>query len=73
VDWVVGQPNAGSYDTKGLIIIKGKKEFTGQTPLARQSTERTCTSHASAKLIIISITLQQSGGQTMSTSIKEIN
>jgi hypothetical protein len=58
---------------KGLVIIIGKKEFVGQTSPTRQFTERTCTDPTSAKLIIISITLKQSGGQNMNTSIKEIN
>jgi hypothetical protein len=58
---------------KGLIIIIGEKEFVGQTSSSRQSTRRTYTSLASAKLIIISITLKQSDGQNMNTSIKVIN
>jgi hypothetical protein len=58
---------------KGLVIIIGKKEFVGHTSPACQSTGRTYTGHVSAKLIIISITLKQLGGQNMNTSIKEIN
>jgi hypothetical protein len=45
----------------------------GQTSLAHQSTGRTHTGPASAKLIIIPITLKQSGGENMNTSIKENN
>jgi hypothetical protein len=73
VDWVVGQPNAGSYNTERVGYHDREKEFAGQTSLAHQSTGRTCTDPASAKLIIVSITLKQSGGQNMNTSIKEIN
>jgi hypothetical protein len=58
---------------KGLVIIIGKKEFVGQTSSSHQSTGRTYTSPASTKLIIISITLKQMGGQNINTSIKEIN
>jgi hypothetical protein len=58
---------------KGLIIIIGKKEFVGQISPARQSTGTTCTGPTCAKLIIISITLKQSGDQNMNISIKEIN
>jgi hypothetical protein len=55
---------------KERVIIIGKKEFVGQISPAHQSTGRTCTGPASSKLIIISITLKQSGGQNMNTSIK---
>jgi hypothetical protein len=58
---------------KGLLIIIGKKEFVSQTSSAHQSTGRTCTGLASIKLIIISITMKQSGSKNMNTSIKEIN
>jgi hypothetical protein len=58
---------------KNLLSSQEKKEFVGQTSSTRQSTRRTCTDHASAKLIIISITLKQSSGQNMNTLIKEIN
>jgi hypothetical protein len=73
--WIGWQGNLTLEDTirKGLVIIIGKKEFAGQISSARQSIERTCTDSASVKLIIISITLKQSGGQNMNTSIKEIN
>jgi hypothetical protein len=74
VDWVAGQPNAGSCDTEMTIYHHRKKEFMGQTSLTRQSTRRrTCTGPTSTKLIIISITLKQLGGQNMNTLIKEIN
>jgi hypothetical protein len=68
-----GNPTLEAAIWKELFIIIGKKEFTGQTSQAHQSTGRTCTSLAFAKLIIISITLKQSGGQNINTSIKEIN
>jgi hypothetical protein len=68
-----GNPTLEAAIQKGLVIIIGKKEFASQTSSSRQSNGRTCTSPASAKLIIISITLKQSGGQNMNTSIKEIN
>jgi hypothetical protein len=68
-----GNPTLKAVIWKGLVIIIGKKEFVGQTSPARQSTRRTCTGPASAKLIIISIILKQSGGQNMNISIKEIN
>jgi hypothetical protein len=58
---------------KDWLSSQGKKEFAGQTSPARQSIGRTCTGPASAKLIIISITLKQSGDQNMNTSIKKIN
>jgi hypothetical protein len=73
VDWVAGQPNARSCDMERTVYHHRKKEFTGQTSQARQSTRRTCTGLAFAKLIIISITLKQSGGQNINTLIKEIN
>jgi hypothetical protein len=68
-----GNPTLEAAICKGLVIILGKKEFAGQISPARQSTGRTYTDPTSAKLIIISITLKQSGGQNMNTSIKEIN
>jgi hypothetical protein len=68
-----GNPTLEVAIRKGLVIIIGKKEFAGQTSPAHQSTIRTYTGPASAKLIIISITLKQSGGQNINTSIKEIN
>jgi hypothetical protein len=43
VDWVAGQPNTASYDTKMTGYHHRKKEFVGQTSPARQSTRRTCT------------------------------
>jgi hypothetical protein len=73
VDWVVGQPSAGTYVTERIGYHHRKKEFVGHTSPACQSTGRTYTGHVSAKLIIISITLKQLGGQNMNTSIKEIN
>jgi hypothetical protein len=74
VDWVVGQPNAGSYDTKTTRYHhRETKEFAGQISSARQSTVRTYTGTACAKLIIILITLKQSGGENMNTSIKGNN
>jgi hypothetical protein len=74
MDWVAGQPNAGSCDMERTgYHHRKKKEFVGQTSPAHQSTRRTCTGPASAKLIIISIILKQSGGQNMNTLIKEIN
>jgi hypothetical protein len=68
-----GNPTLEAAIWKGLVIIIGEKEFAGQTSLGHQSTRRTCTGPTSAKLIIISITLKQSGGQNMNILIKEIN
>jgi hypothetical protein len=68
-----GNPTLEAAIRKGLVIVIWKKEFAGQISPAHQSTGRTCTSSAVAKLIIISITLKQMGGQNMNTSIKEIN
>jgi hypothetical protein len=70
---VAGQPNARSCVTERIGYHRRKKEFAGQTSPTCQSTGRTYTGSASTKLIIISITLKQSGGQNMNTSIKEIN
>jgi hypothetical protein len=70
----VGQSNAASCDTERTAYHhRKKKEFVSQTPSAHQSTGRTCTGLASIKLIIISITMKQSGSKNMNTSIKEIN
>jgi hypothetical protein len=66
-------PTLEAVIRKGLILIIGGKEFVSQTSLSRQSIGRTCTGPDSVKLIIISITLKQSGGQNMNTSVKEIN
>jgi hypothetical protein len=68
-----GNPTLEAAIQKGLVIIIGKKEFMGQTSPTHQSTGRTYTGPDSAKLIIISITLKQSGGQNMNISIKETN
>jgi hypothetical protein len=74
VDWVPGEPNAESYDTERTDYYhRETEEFAGQTSPARQSTGRTRTGPASAKLIPISITLKQSGGENMNTSIQEKN
>jgi hypothetical protein len=71
VDWVAGKPNAGSCGTKRIDYHhREKKEFVGQISPSHQSNGRTCTDPASTKLIIILITLKQSGGQNMNTSIK---
>jgi hypothetical protein len=64
VDWVAGQPNAGSCDTEMTgYHHKKKKEFAGQTSSTHQSTRRTCTDPAFAKLMIILITPKQSSDQ----------
>jgi hypothetical protein len=67
-----GNPTLKAAIWKELVIIIGKKEFAGQTSPSHQSTGRTCTDPASAKLIIISIILKQSHGQNMNTLIKKI-
>jgi hypothetical protein len=74
VDWVAGaiQRWKLQYGKDWLSSLE-KKEFAGQTSPSRQSTGRTCTDPASAKLLVISITLKQSNGQNINTSIKEIN
>jgi hypothetical protein len=59
VDCMAGQPNTGRYDTERTSYHhRETKEFVGQISPARQSTGRTYTDPASAKLIIISITLK---------------
>jgi hypothetical protein len=69
VDWVAGEPNAGSCDTERTDYHhRETEEFAGQTSSARQSTRRTYTSPASTKLILISITLKQSGDENLNTS-----
>jgi hypothetical protein len=69
VNWVAEESNAGSCDTERTDYHhRESEEFVGQTSSARQSTGRTCTGPASAKLILISITLKQSGGENMNTS-----
>jgi hypothetical protein len=74
IDWVVGEPNAGSYDMKRTSYHhRETKEFVSQISPVRQSTGITCTGPTSVKLIIISITLKQSGGENINTSIKENN
>jgi hypothetical protein len=73
VDWVVGQPDAESYDTEMTGYHHRKKRICGSNISAPSIHGRTCTGPASAKLIIILITLKQSGGQNMNISIKEIN
>jgi hypothetical protein len=74
VDWVMGEPNAGSCDMERTDYHHRKtEEFAGQTSPAHQSTKRTYTGHASVKLILISITLKQSGGENMNTSNQEKN
>jgi hypothetical protein len=70
---MVGQPNAGSCDTEKTGYHHRGKKFAGQTSPSHQSTRRTYTDPASAKLIIILITLKQLDGQNMNSSIKEIN
>jgi hypothetical protein len=42
-----------------------RKEFMGYTSLTCQSTGKICTGSASAKLLIISITLKRSGCENM--------
>jgi hypothetical protein len=72
VDWVAGAPNARSCDTESTDYHRREtEEFTGQTSLTHQSTRRNCTGSASAKLVLISITLKQSGGENMNTSNQE--
>jgi hypothetical protein len=74
VDWVAGEPNAGSCDTERTDYHHSEtEEFVGQTSLTRQFTRRTYTSSASAKLVLISITLKQPGGENMNTSNQEKN
>jgi hypothetical protein len=74
VDWVAGEPNAESNDMERTDDHhRETEEFASQTFLARQSTRTTCIGPASAKLILISITLKQSGGENMNTSNQEKN
>jgi hypothetical protein len=74
LDWVAEEPNAGSCDTERTDYHhRETEEFVGKTSSVRQSTRRTCTGPASAKLILISITLKQSGGENMNTSNQEKN
>jgi hypothetical protein len=74
VDLVTGEPNAGLCDTERTDYHHRETEkFAGQTSPTRQSTERTCTDLASAKLILISIRLKQSGDENMNTSNQEKN
>jgi hypothetical protein len=72
VDWVAGEPNAGSCDTERTDYHHSEtEEFVGQTSPAHQSTRRTYTGPASAKLVLISITLKHPGGENMNTSNQE--
>jgi hypothetical protein len=72
VDWVAEEPNAGSCNMERIDYHHREiKEFAGQTSLAHQSTRRTYTGPASAKFILISITLKQLSGENMNTSNQE--
>jgi hypothetical protein len=74
VDWVAGESNTGRYDTEMTDYHhRESEEFTGQTSQAYQSIGRTCTGPASTKLILISITLKQSGGENMNILNQEKN
>jgi hypothetical protein len=74
VDWVAEEPNARSCDTERIDYHhRETEEFAGQTSPAHQSTGRTCTGPTSTKLMLISITLKQSGGENMNTSNQEKN
>jgi hypothetical protein len=72
VDWVAGQPNAGSCDTERTIYHHTEKKnlwvkhLRSVNPLEEPAP-------ASVKFIIISITVKQLSGENMNTSIKENN
>jgi hypothetical protein len=69
---VAKEANAGSCDIERTDYHhRETEEFVGQTSLAHQSTGRTCTGPTSAKLILISITLKQPGGENINTSNQE--
>jgi hypothetical protein len=70
---VAGQPNAESYDTKRTGYHHWEKRICESNIFVPSIHLKNLHRPTSAKLIIISITQKQSGGQNMNTSIKEIN